>query len=203
MLEIDKLDYWGQVTVDAQACGVVLVESRDSALYRKFCDEAISAHASSTNGDAISRVLKTCLLLPPDQSLYARLEPLGEASEAWFATLPAAHKRSWALIPLSLWQFRKGEYSRVIELARTVDESPPEANALVPTVQAILAMTLWYQGETDEARAMLAKVRDVVDGHFAVPVPMGVGDGRRGYWYDWIFARIMLREATMLIGEES
>ena len=203
LLEIDKLDYWGQVTVDAQACGVVLVESRDSALYRKFCEEAISAHASSTNGDAITRVLKTCLLLPPDQGLYARLQPLGEASEAWFSKLPAAHKRSWALIPLSLWHFRKGEYSRVIELARTVDESPPEANALVPTVQAILAMTLWYQGETDEARAMLAKVRDVVDGHFAVPVPMGVGDGRRGYWYDWIFARIMLREATMLIGEES
>jgi serine/threonine protein kinase len=201
LLEIDKLDPWGQVTLDTQSCGVVLVESRDSALYRKFCDEAISAHASFTNGDAISRVLKTCLLLPPDPGLYARLQPLGEASEAWYAQLAAAHKTSWALIPISLWHFRKGEYSRVLELARPLANSPPGNNALVPTVQAILAMTLWCQGEADEARAMLAKARAAVDGHFAVP--MKVGDTNRGQWYDWLFARIMLREATMLIGEGS
>jgi hypothetical protein len=46
---------------------------------------------------------------------------------------------------------------------------------------------------------MLAEVRDAVDRHFAVP--MSVGETNRGVWYDWLFARIMMREATMLIGE--
>jgi hypothetical protein len=47
----------------------------------------------------------------------------------------------------------------------------------------------------------LARVRELVDRHFAEP--MTAGDGNSGLWYDWLFARIMLREATMVIGEKS
>jgi hypothetical protein len=201
LMEINKLDPWGPVTLDAQACGVVLVESGDGALYRRFCEDAISAPSSSTNGDAVSRVLKTCLLQPPDARLYVLLQPLGEISEAWYNALPTEHRTGWALIPHSLWHFRKGEFTRVLELTRPLAEAPRGNNAMVPTVQAILAMTLWYQGEADQARAVLTRARAAVDAHFAVP--MKVGDNSRGIWYDWLFARIMLREATMLIGESS
>jgi hypothetical protein len=201
LLEIDKLDVSSTVALDTQACGVVLVESRDSALYRKFCEEAIASQRSSTNGEVVNRVLKTCLLLPPDPELYALMQPLGETVEKWYPRIADKYKTEWALIPIELWHYRKGEYSRVIELASPLAHSPPGPNAQVPTVQAILAMTLWQQGETNEARAMLARVREVVDGHFAVP--MRVGERHRGIWYDWLFARIMVREATMLIGEGS
>ena len=105
------------------------------------------------------------------------------------------------MIPLSLWHYRKGEYSRVIDLAHPLADSPAGPDALVPTVQAILAMSLWCHGETDEARITLGRVRDAVDRHFAVP--MRVGDKSRGFWYDWLFARILMREAAMLIGEAS
>jgi hypothetical protein len=105
------------------------------------------------------------------------------------------------LIPLSLWHYRKGEYSQVIELARPLADSPAGGDAQVPTIQAILAMTLWCQGETGEARATLARAREVIDRHFAVPMRMG--DKSRGLWYDWLFARIMMREAALLIGEAS
>jgi serine/threonine protein kinase len=199
LLEIDKLDPSSTVALDTQACGVVLMESRDSALYRKFCAEAIASQRSSTNGEVGNRVLKTCLLLPPDPELYALMQPLGGTVEKWYATIADQYKTEWALIPIALWHYRKGEYSRVIELASPLAQSPPGTNAQVPTVQAILAMTLWQQGETNEARAMLARVREAVDGHFAVP--MKVGERHRGIWYDWLFARIMVREATMLMGE--
>ena len=155
--------------------------------------------ARSTNGEVGNRVLKTCLLLPPDPELYALMQPLGGTVEKWYATIADQYKTEWALIPIALWHYRKGEYSRVIELASPLAQSPPGTNAQVPTVQAILAMTLWQQGETNEARAMLARVREAVDGHFAVP--MKVGERHRGIWYDWLFARIMVREATMLMGE--
>jgi hypothetical protein len=200
LLEIDKLDPWGPVSLDTQACGVVLVENRDGALYRRFCKDAIAAHTSSTNGDAVSRVLKTCLLLPPDAELYSLLQPLGATSEAWYASLSANDKMTWVLIPVSLWRFRKGEYTTLIEDARPVANRPQGTNAFVPTVQAILAMALWNQGEPDEARALLGQVRGAVDQQFSTP--MTLGDTRRGLWYDWLFARIMMREATMLIGEE-
>jgi serine/threonine protein kinase len=200
LLEINELDSWGQVTLDIQACGVVLVESRDSALYRKFCEKMIAAYASSTNGGDVVRILKTCLLLPSDPGLYANLE-LGKTSEAWYDKLPHAQRSGWGLIPLSLWHYRKGEYSRVIELSLPLADSPAGPDALVPTVQAILAMALWHQGETDKALVTLGRVRDAVDRHFAVPTR--VGDKSRGFWYDWLFARIMMREAQMLIDETS
>jgi serine/threonine protein kinase len=201
LLEINELDSWGQVTFDTQACGVVLVESRDSALYRKFCEETIAAYASSTNGGDVIRILKTCLLLPSDPGLYARLEPIAKTSEAWYAKLPDPQKTGWCLIPLSLWHYRKGEYSRVIELARPLAESPVAMDAQIPTIQAILAMSLWCQGETNEARVTLNRAREAIDRYFSVPMRMG--DKSRGLWYDWLFARIMMREAALLIGEAS
>jgi len=198
LLEIDKLDPWGSVTIDTQACGVVLVESGDTTLYRRFCEEAIVAYTSSTNGDAVSRVLKTCLLLPPDADLFVRLQPLGEASEKWHASLRPVDKHGWGLIPISLWHFRRGDYDRVVEL---VADKPPGTDAQPPTVQAILAMALWNRGDAEAARKLLAEARNPVARHFAVP--MAVGESNRGRWYDWLFARIMVREATMLIGEGS
>jgi serine/threonine protein kinase len=199
LLEMNKLDSSGQVTFDTQACGVVLVENHEDALYRKFCEETIAAYAPSTNGGDVIRILKTCLLLPSDPGLYARLEPIARTSEAWYNKLPDHQRSGWGLIPLSLWHYRKGEYSRVIELARPLAESPVAMDAQTPTIQAILAMSLWYQGQTDEARVTLSRAHEAIDRHFSVPMRMG--DRSRGLWYDWLFARIMMREATLLTGE--
>ncbi|HEY8962454.1 MAG TPA: serine/threonine-protein kinase [Luteolibacter sp.] len=199
LLQINELESSGQVTFDTQACGVVLVESGDAARYRKFCEEMAAAYASSTNGGDVVRILKTCLLLPSDPALYARLEPIAKTSEAWYAKLPDPQKTGWSLIPLSLWHYRKGEDSRVIELARPLAESPVAMDAQIPTIQAIFAMSLWRQGQTDEARVILNRAREGVDRHFAVPMRMG--DRSRGLWYDWLFARILMREAAGLIGK--
>ena len=198
LLEIDKLDPWGPVTIDTQACGVVLVENGDERMFRRFCEEAIVNQADQTNGDAVGRVLKTCLLMPPDAGLWQRLQPLGQTVEEWFSTLSPTHKASWAAIPASLWHYRGGRFDKVIEIAGpiTKEQGP---SALASTLQAISAMTAWQRGESEEARQQLAKAGGAVTSRFASP--MAPGDARQGYWYDWLFARIMVREATLLIGE--
>ena len=61
-------------------------------------------------------------------------------------------------------------------------------------------MPVCNHGAAVGARKLVAKARDPVARHFAVP--MQVGESNRGLWYDWLFARIMVREATMLIGGE-
>lgn len=200
LLEIDKLDPWGPVTLDTQACGVVLVENGDFSAYRRFCKEAITTHATSNNGDAVGRVLKTCLLMPPDPALWHQLQPLGSTMGEWFQKLAPGEKSNWAAIPACLWAYRGGEYGTVVEIARPISERPAGNNAQVPTIQVIYAMTVWQRGEAVEARRLLVKARDSVNGHFTQP--MAVGDASRGLWYDWLFARIMLREATLLIGGE-
>lgn len=200
LMEIDKLDPWGAVTLDIQACGVVLVENGDSEAFRRFAEDAAATHASSTNGDAVCRVLKTCLLLPPNGDLMGRLQPLGETTERWVATL-SDQKFGWAAISCSLWRYRQGDYVRAIEAARPAADRSPPSGALQPTVKAIMAMSEWRDGDEKEARLHLAQASDAVGTRFAQP--LAGGDGTRGYWYDWLFARILVREATMLIGEKS
>ena len=198
LLEIDKLDPWGPVTLDIQACGVVLVESGDTEAFRKFSVDAIATQASLSNGDAVSRVLKTCLLLPANGDQMSRLQPLGDTTERWFATLKG-DKSGWAALPCSLWRYRQGDYPGAIEAARPAADGSTPAGALHPTVKAILAMAEWRTGDEKEARLHLAQARDAVDRRFVQP--MSGGDGGRGFWYDWLFARIMVREATMLMGD--
>ncbi len=197
LLEIDKLDPWGPVTLDTQACGVVLAETRDVAAYREFCRDVVTTHASSTNGDAVGRVLKSCLLLPPDDAFLADLEPLGKTMEAWFADLPDGAKVQWAAIPASLWRYRSGDAVGALEVARSAAERTPSIVALEPTARAIHAMAAWRLADATTARDQLAKARESVDRHFATP--MTTGDHSRGAWYDWVFARIMVREATLLL----
>jgi serine/threonine protein kinase len=197
LMEIDKLDPWGPVTLDIQACGVVLVENGDREAFRRFAEDAAATHASSTNGDAVCRVLKTCLLLPPSGDLMSRLQPLGETTERWAASL-GDRKTGWAAIPCGLWRYRQGDYVRAIEVARPEADQTAPSSAIHPTVKAIMAMSEWRNGDEKDARLHLAQARDAIDQRFARP--LGDGDGSRGYWYDWLFARIMVREATVLIG---
>ena len=196
LLEIDKLDPWGPVTLDIQACGVVLVESGDTEAFRKFSVDAIATQASLSNGDAVSRVLKTCLLLPANGDQMSRLQPLGDTTERWFATLKG-DKSGWATLPCSLWRYRQGDYPGAIEAARPAADGSTPAGALHPTVKAIMAMAEWRTGDEKEARLHLAQARDAVDRRFVQP--MSGGDGGRGFGYDCLFARILVREARWLM----
>ena len=64
LMEIDKLEPWQVVTLDYQACGVLLAECGDRERYDRFCKAAIERFKSGTDGDEAGRVLKTCLLFP-------------------------------------------------------------------------------------------------------------------------------------------
>jgi hypothetical protein len=52
-------------------------------------------------------------------------------------------------------------------------------------------------GQSAEASAALGEGREVIQGEFTNV--LDAGDGTRGFWFDWVFARILLREATVLM----
>jgi hypothetical protein len=52
-------------------------------------------------------------------------------------------------------------------------------------------------GEIADSRAELALGRQLIDAEFADGLTVGTGGA--GWWYDWLFARILLREAEGLI----
>lgn len=58
-------------------------------------------------------------------------------------------------------------------------------------------MSCYQSGKTDEAHSQLAQAREIVEEKFQKGLDRG--NGITGFWYDWVFARILLREATTLM----
>ncbi len=64
--------------------------------------------------------------------------------------------------------------------------------------QAILAMALFRSGRLDEARSELAQARALVTARFSSELLPFEGNA---YWFDWVLARILLREAETVVGQ--
>jgi tetratricopeptide (TPR) repeat protein len=197
LMEIDKLDKWGAVTLDYQACGVVLVESHEYAPYQQFCEATVDVFGTTTNGDAAGRILKTCLLRPPDERLLAQLQPLGEQAEKFFISQGPMPVFGWATIPAALWRYRLGDFGQAAEWCHRGMNENDNITAQTAAVRIILAMSCHQQGKADEAVSQLAKARVTIEAQFKNGLENG--NSSLGMWYDWVFARILLREATGII----
>ncbi|HZI32455.1 MAG TPA: protein kinase, partial [Candidatus Binatia bacterium] len=196
LMEIDKLDKWGAVTLDYQACGVVLMESGEFDRYRQFCRSTIAAFLSTTNADAAGRILKSCLLLPPDSEQLKQARPLGKEAESLLKSSNSDTHPGWAAIPISLWEYRLGNYQQTSGYCRYGLNERDTTSAQYVTLRLILAMAKFRMGNIKEAQSELTQARKIVQ---ASPQVLQRGNGQIGYWYDWAFARILLREAEALI----
>jgi len=199
LMEIDKLDKWGAVTLDYQAYGVVLLESGKREQYAEFCRTMVEGFGPTTNGDAAGRVLKTCLLAPPDGKLREEMKPLGGAAENFFMQTNSKLMGGWPAIPVALWRYRGGDYEPAAEWCRQGLDGINKTSAQYATLQMILAMCSQHAGQTNEARMQLSPARDLIEAKFQNNLERG--DSGLGYWYDWLFARVLLREASALAGE--
>lgn len=194
VLHLDSLDIWGPVTIDYQAYGALLVETGNLAEYERFCAAAIARYATETNDDAAARILKTCLLRPPAAERLAALRPMGEKAERF----AREYTTQWACIPASLWRYRCGEYREAEAIALRPKRDPSSAAAAM--LDLIASMALAREGRTEEARPLLEKGRALVEETFGSSLPPG--GSTSGYWHDWVFARILLREAERVVPQE-
>ena len=197
LVEIDMLDPWGPVTLDCQAGGAVFAECGDILAYSRFCEVAIGIQSDPANGDANGRVLKTCLLFPPDEKLITRLQPIAAATENWYATLSPNLASSWAAIPSGLWRYRTGDYAGAITCAGPAADKTRPDSALYPIARLIQAMASFRSGDETQAREQLNFARGKLPADFKIP--QAPGDGALGYWYDWLFAGVLMKEAVALI----
>jgi eukaryotic-like serine/threonine-protein kinase len=201
LMEIDKLDKWGAVTLDYQACGVMLMESQKYAQYQQFCGATIDVFGTTTNGDAAGRILKTCLLLLPDERVMEQLQPLGEEAEKFLVSQDLKSVSSWAMIPIGLWRYRLSDFGQAAEWCRRGMDKKEENTAQDASLRIIFAMSRKQQGHADEAGSQLSKARNTIETRFKNGLEHG--DSGQGMWYDWLFARILLREATAMIDKPS
>jgi len=198
VMKFNRLDLWNPVTLDYQAYGVLLMETGDFDGYARFREKAVADYATSTNGDAVGRVLKSCLLRPMDAQVLARLRPMGGALEAWFLSQDEGTKKGWAAVPVSLWWYRTGNYRRAADTARQAYGSGLETSVLKLTVRLIFVMAKLQSGQAQEAQGELKQARGLLENGFPAKWNQMEHSPGWGAWYDWVFARILLREATEL-----
>jgi len=194
VVKIDQLDRWKIVAQDDQLYGTLLMQCGDRAGYDKFRQEAAAQFLHFPTIGPQPTILKSCLLSPLDTKSIAEFQPLEESSEKWFATLDPKVQIGWAIIPGCLWRYRIGDYEGVLKFAGKRYESPTILEPCNPILRLIIAMSLAHTGHLDDARNLLATARSAIEPRFSQPLAL-----TRQFWYDWIFAQVLLREADALI----
>jgi hypothetical protein len=157
----------------------------------------VVAHfAGTANPVAAERVVKVTLLTPASADFLAALEPLARtASNSLVAPPPDNLQRSlgaWRAFSLALMEYRRGNYAGVNQWYEKSISYDGGSIARAVTFQILLAMVHCQTGKPDLARAELAQARRNVAGNFN-------SSSASDFWFDWVFARILLREADGLL----
>jgi len=100
-------------------------------------------------------------------------------------------------VTLALLEYRRGDFSKSAEWCRRSLAYPEYEAVRVATVQTILAMACQQLARNEEARVELAQARELINSKFANDPESG--EEAKAGWFDWEFAKVLLREATALI----
>jgi eukaryotic-like serine/threonine-protein kinase len=199
LLRINQLEGSDVSSLDYLERGPTLVELGDFEAYEAFRQAAIRRFAGKQTPFA-DRIVKISLLHPADSDLLALLRPLVELAEE--ATREAdvrgdAFVAAWRAMSLALYHYRSGR----LAAAQTWCErslSYHDGNApRIATVRGILAMVHFRLGRPEASRAELAEARALLATYDDWPKDRG--SPVHGFWFDWAFARLLLREASTLV----
>jgi serine/threonine protein kinase len=202
LLQADQLDKSENITSDLLMAGPIQIEMGDLRGYEHFRRAAIERFAGTVNPVDAERTLKISLLMPASAEVMQPLEILNRVAEESFEKHgpnggSSPLMASWRCISLALMAYRQDYTPTAKEWCRKSFEYRTEVPARNATAHFISAMASHKLGEADEARTQLEAGRALVDKEFAGG--LGIGNGSQGWWYDWLFARVLLREAEGMI----
>jgi hypothetical protein len=196
---IDQLDGLDTSTMDYLECGPALLEAGDGVGFERLRQEAIARFGSAPCPFA-DRIVKICLLKPVERPMFEALRPLIASTEESLAASTAAgdvFTAAWRSLAVALLEYRRGDFAAAARwseacLAYREDNAPRSA-----TARLIRAMACHRLGRNAEAVAELADAQAMIEIRFKGGVARG--SPVQGFWFDWVFARILAREAKGLI----
>jgi tetratricopeptide (TPR) repeat protein len=202
LVQADELDGWDRITLDVLAYGVSLVERGEMVNYDQFRRVAIACFASTTNSVIAERIVKISLLKPADKNTAEATALLARVAQNSFATFDstdsdAVFRAAWCSLSLALWEYRQGHFARSIDWARRCLAFPDDNAPRAAAAHLELALAFSQSGQKDEALRELTQGRQAMADKFNGI--MEEGSATQGFWFDWVFARILLREATTLV----
>jgi hypothetical protein len=193
LVEVDRVEDWETVTLDYFKLSLALVEAGERDDFNRFREQFVARYGHTTNATAANRVIKSSLLLPAPRQLLERLEPSARACEEG-AKDSSGYTAAWHSLSLEVLEYRQGDYARASNRCRKCLASP-ERNALwTTTAQLILAMSYWQTHQYREAVPKLIEAQRQIDSEFGNGLDPNPSNDPEHHWYDWVLARILLRE---------
>ena len=200
LLAVNQLEGADLSTLDYLRCGPSLLEIGDASGYERFRQEAIARFSGSPTVFS-DRIVKVSLLMPANKRVLDSMGPLAEATARHLQEADAGgdvFTAAWRSVSLGLLEYRRGNYPAAVEwLERCL--AYPESNApRTATARVILAMAYHQLGRGADAHAELQLGREIVES-WVTRGRLERGTPIQGFWFDWVFARILFLESTALI----
>lgn len=192
---------------DLVCCGATLAENQSGDDYQRYREWILARFGDTPNPLAAQQALQSTLLLPADASYLSQLETLRallekthfnpkELKPGWESEFAA-----WRAWSLSLYEYRRGDYAKSLYWVDLALGLKPTKSALLDVVHLLRAMAQYRYGNVEVAREELKLARESLRKVFAPELPpVYEPKGKnQGFWWDWVQARILLREAEALI----
>ena len=186
--------------------GPTLIAAGDVPAYHQFVDDSIDRFSNITNAMASEQVMKACLVYPPNASNLEELRPLSDVlsksiSEAGPNQDP--NMVAWREFALALYDYRCGDFKDSIVLLQKCVASQnylPERTAMA---HFVLAMDFYQikdfataNSELSLGQALIRQYCPKANGNISIS---GMAPETSVYWYDWVIAQILQREAVAMM----
>jgi serine/threonine protein kinase len=204
--QVDKTDMTYEATRDLLMAGPALVFAGNLEDYHRLVREMIARFGGTQSPHAAEQVLKFSLIVPTDAATLRALEPVANVAWKSVGTERATPENNsllaWRALAVALFEYRAGHFDDAVAMARRClgfSETRPTAIAMAHLVMGMALRQLNQEAEAkSEIRVGEAMVRSKIP--IDAPIPSQIwGNDLTGYWYDWVFAHILLREAETLI----
>jgi tetratricopeptide (TPR) repeat protein len=168
------------------------LEVGDVKGYRQLCREMLDRFGKTQNPRIAERTAKAALLLPAASD---ELDLPAELAERGLLADAAGGLRPYAELAKGLAEYRQANFTAADQrVSKLVVAEGAGWNLIVPA-QLVLAMTRQKQGQTEKARASLARAIEIMNQR----VPNLAAAGEES-WHDWLICRVLHREAEALLG---
>lgn len=185
-----------EVSRDLLPAAASLCEAGDIAGYERLRKVAIQRFQHTKNPVVAEQLLKTSLLFPADADMLAALVPSLKLAESNLRG--QAHMVAWRAFAVALMDFRRGAYPEAAEWAGRCIASPSKNPAREASARLLRAMTWVRLGKTDDARTELDLACQIMGDRFTGKLESQLNPDI--FWFDWVNARILRREAEAMIG---
>jgi serine/threonine protein kinase len=173
--------------------------------YERMRDLALTRFSGTTHPVVAEQVLKTCLLRPADEGILGKLRPLENIVSAAIEDKSSGvarndHLVAWSSFAMALAAYRNGDDNAALTWASRCIASPQANPARIASARIVLAMVERRGGRVANAKVFLNMTVDQVTEKTSSE-KIAPGGNEEGFWYDWVNARILYREAASLVGE--